>query len=359
MAKVTQICEYRDVIDVRSPDEYRLDHIPGAVNLPVFSNSERARIGTLYKTDPLSARRLGAALFSANIVAYLKKDFMDCPADWAPLIYCARGGQRSGGMVEVLRRIGWRASQLDGGYKAYRHYVINAIDAGAQQQWIVIAGKTGTGKTRLLTALANTGAQTMDLEQLANHRGSVFGESEQAVQPSQRQFESRLAARFAELQQTRPVFIEAESRKIGAIHLPSGLLTTIRRAPTLYLSAPLAARVRYILEDYNFFRQTPERFTAALNRLKPFAGNKRLAGWQSLYNAEQWPQLISELLTDFYDIGYEKSLHKNYTGASTSLELDPGDIAAVATMAESLCRRYDPSAEKAAKRAAGRGVPLR
>lgn len=343
MAQVNQIAEYRSIIDARSPAEYAEDHIPGAINLPAFSNTERAAVGTLYKNDPFAARRYGAALFTANIAKYLGDGLATQPPDWAPLVYCARGGQRSGGMVEVLRRIGWQAEQLNGGYKAYRQHVISTLqDSARRYRWIVIAGKTGVGKTRLLAALHTIGAQVVDLEAMANHRGSVFGAAATEAQPAQRKFETRLYAALTSLTANMPVFIEAESRKIGSIHIPAELLAAIRAAPTIRLHAAIAARVKYILDDYNDFCCNKERFTSTINKLKVFAGNARIAAWQAQYQAGAWQELVQQLLTDFYDIGYEKSLRANYPTAykTAPLQIDPNDDASVQQLAQEINCRF-------------------
>lgn len=349
MAKPAQIGEYRDIIDARSPAEYAEDHIPGAVNLPAFSNSERAAIGTLYKADPFAARRQGAALFTANVAQHLGSALAGRPPDWRPLVYCARGGQRSGGMVEVLRRIGWRAEQLAGGYKAYRQHVIATIrDCTPRLRWVVIAGKTGVGKTRLLAALARIGAQVVDLEQMANHRGSVFGTPDGEEQPAQRRFETRLCAALAALKEGTPVFIEAESRRIGSIHLPAELLAAIRSARAVRLEAALAARVQHILRGYKMFCDDAAHFNRTIDRLKPFAGNARITHWRAQHEQGEWQPLVADLLANFYDIGYEKSLRANYAAAyaSAPLEVNPNDEAQLLQVArEVLCRcRQQPAA---------------
>ena len=326
MANAAQIGEYADIIDTRTPAEYAEDHIPGAINIPALGNAERAEIGALHRTDPHLARRRGAALFTANLARHLGEGALaQRPPDWAPLVYCARGGQRSGGMVEVLRRIGWQAEQLSGGYKAYRHYVLATLRAAATHcKWRVVAGKTGTGKTRLLNALRARGAQAIDLEELAAHRGSVFG-AEERPQPSQRRFETMLCAECRKLDFAKPVFIEAEGRKIGVLHTPAPLLAAMRAAPAIRLEAPLQARVAYLLSEYKTFCEDAKMFAASLEKLRPHAGHERLAEWQTRYAAGAVAEVVEDLLANFYDIGYEKSLQKNYAGVKKAevVEMNP------------------------------------
>ncbi|MCH9704708.1 MAG: tRNA 2-selenouridine(34) synthase MnmH [Proteobacteria bacterium] len=342
MANPKQINEYKDIIDARSPAEYAEDHIPGAINVPAFNNDERAAVGTLYKNDAFTARRVGAALFTANLAKHLNDTFAQQSADWAPLIYCARGGQRSGGMVEILRRIGWQAEQLNGGYKAYRQYIMTALqEKPAQLNWHVIAGKTGCGKTRLLTALQHLGAQVIDLEKLAHHRGSVFGAALTHAQPSQRKFETQLCAALNNMDTTLPVFVEAESRKIGCIHLPAQLLTAIRAATAIQLNVDIEARVRYILNEYQEFCADSQRFFATIDKLKVFTGNARIASWHAQHQSGAWQQLVHELLRDFYDIGYEKSSRANYANAThtDTVTLDPNNESDIVQAAETIYQR--------------------
>ena len=184
LAGLDRLDDFDEIIDVRSPLEFADDHIPGAVNAPVFSNDERARVGTLYRQSPFDATRLGAALAARNIAAHLDTTFADRPQGWRPLIYCWRGGKRSGSMTVMFNMIGWRARQLDGGYKTYRRATLDLLDTlPPTLRLIVLTGPTGSGKTRLLDALAQAGAQTLDLEALAAHRGSLLGAWPGMAQP--------------------------------------------------------------------------------------------------------------------------------------------------------------------------------
>ncbi len=186
------------VIDVRSPAEFADDHIPGAVNLPVLNDDERVQVGTVYKqVHPFEARKLGAAMVSRNIARHLDEHFAGHPNGYRPLVYCWRGGQRSGSLATVLGQIGFRVTVLAGGYKTYRGEVLDGLrDAAERVQLRVLAGRTGSGKTAVLRAVAAAGGQTLDLEELACHRGSLLGAEPGQPQPPQRLFESRLFERF-------------------------------------------------------------------------------------------------------------------------------------------------------------------
>ena len=250
---------FDDVLDARSPAEFAEDHVPGALSLPVLDDAERARIGTLYKQEsPFTAKRLGAALVSRNIARHLEGAIAGRPKQWRPLVYCWRGGKRSGALAHVLREVGWDAHTLEGGYRAYRRYVVERL-AGLPQglEFRVIHGATGCGKSRLLRALAQAGAQVLDLEELAAHRGSVLGQLPGTPQPSQKLFESRLQATLAALERARPVYVEGESRKIGQLQVPQALIEAMRGSACILLEAGTAARVELLMDEYRHFFTDP------------------------------------------------------------------------------------------------------
>jgi tRNA 2-selenouridine synthase len=186
------------VIDVRSPSEFAEDHIPGAINLPVLNDEERTRVGTIYKQlNPFEARKVGGALVSRNIARHLEDHFADQPKEYRPLLYCWRGGQRSGSFALVLSQIGFRVAVLSGGYKTYRGEVLDGLrELPTRFEFRILAGATGNGKTALLRAIAAAGGQILDLESLASHRGSLLGRELGSPQPSQKWFESQLHARL-------------------------------------------------------------------------------------------------------------------------------------------------------------------
>ena len=323
VVSVSAIGDFDEIIDVRSPAEYAEDCIPQAINLPALQNNERAVVGKLYQDDPFAARKRGAGLLAANLARHLEGVLSSRPVSWRPLIYCWRGGQRSGAVVETLRRIGWPAAQLTGGYKAYRAAVLSGLKTLAtKKHWFVIAGKTGVGKTLLLNNLK--GVDTLDLENLANHRGSVFGG--RGAQPSQRKFESTLYAALAKITNNdAPAFVESESRKIGLLHMPSALLTAMRQAPVIHIRADLQDRVSYIRAEYDDYIKDEKMFNDTVSQIAVYAGIKHTATWRDMHKQGRYDELVADLLVSFYDVGYEKSLIANYAAIDekSSITINP------------------------------------
>ncbi|MFN3956317.1 MAG: tRNA 2-selenouridine(34) synthase MnmH [Tepidimonas ignava] len=299
------------VLDARSPAEYAQDHIPGAVSAPVLSDDERRIVGTLYKQrGPFEARRLGGVWVARNIAQHVQRLMADKPAAWRPLVYCWRGGQRSGAFVLWLRQIGWAAAQLQGGYKAYRRWVVQQLDAlPPRLTWRVLAGPTGSGKTRLLHALAQQGAQVLDLEGLAHHRGSILGAwPDGQPQPSQKAFDSALVDALRRLDPTRPVWVEAESRKIGTVQLPATLADAIQRAPRVELEVPFAARLALVRQDYAWLGRDPEALAQRLAALRGLHPNDTLQRWQQWARQGRLDELFAELMALHYDPLYRRAL---------------------------------------------------
>lgn len=302
------------IIDVRSPSEFAEDHLPGAINCPVLDDAQRIEVGTLYKqVSPFEAKKVGAALVAANIARHLQEHFLSQAKGWRPLVYCWRGGQRSGAMTTVLRAIGWDAKQLEGGYKAYRRFVVDqlAIRPSDFRFWIV-KGPTGSAKTRVLHAMAEQGAQILDLEALAGHKGSVLGQVPDTRQPSQKTFETALLDRLNQLDPARPVYVEAESRKIGSVHLPECLIESMRASPGVAIDAAREVRVAYLLRDYGYFMADPAYVLQRIATLQQFCGEKKLQEWQALVLNRQWDSFVEALLADHYDPLYKRSQRSNY-----------------------------------------------
>lgn len=308
LADLSQLGEFDCIIDVRSPSEYAEDHIPGAVNYPVLSDEERIEVGTLYKqVSPFAARKVGAARVSRNIARYLEGPLAEYGKSWRPLVYCWRGGQRSGAFTHILREIGWSARKLEGGYKTWRHLVLNELEQlPLRLSFRVIAGPTGSGKSRLLEALAAQGAQVLHLEALAAHKGSVLGELPTQRQPTQKQFETQLYATLAACDPVRPIFVEAESRVIGRLRLPLALHEAIGRSPRWRVEAPLAERIAFLLRDYDYLQQ-PEILANMLARLLEARGRETVAGWQAQAQMGAFAELVGDLLVAHYDPLYAKS----------------------------------------------------
>ena len=314
VATVAQLTEFDAIIDARAPGEFAEDRLPGALSMPVLDDAERARVGTLYKqVSSFEAKKLGAALVSKNIARHIEEHLLDKPKSWRPLVYCWRGGQRSGAFSHILREIGWDAHRLLGGYKSWRQHVIEQLALlPPQVEFRVVSGATGSGKSRLLEALAKRGGQILHLEELAAHKGSVLGNLPGQPQPAQKGFESQLLAALSALDPARPVFVEAESRKIGRLQVPDALLAAIRGAPGLRIEAPLAARVEFLLRDYDYAVADPAWLVERLGHLKGLQSNETLAHWRALIDARDFPALVEELLTRHYDALYQRSQAHNY-----------------------------------------------
>jgi len=312
------------IIDVRSPAEFALDHIPGSINCPVLDDAERAQVGTLYKqVSPFSARRVGAALVASNISKHISALFSEQPKEWKPLVLCWRGGQRSGSMTHVLRAVGWNAHQLPGGYKTWRSHVIQQLESlPAHFSFRAICGPTGSGKSLLLKALKEIGAQVLDLEGLAAHRGSVLGDLPNQPQPAQRMFESQLCLALKQLDPSRPVFVEAESRKIGTLHLPESLMLAMRGSPCVRIQAGVESRVDLLIREYHHFLNDLEMLETTLGRLHHLHGKAKIEEWMSWARAGQFEDLVNILLTEHYDPLYFRSSNGNYSQLAEGLVLE-------------------------------------
>jgi len=335
VARVHEIDLFDEVIDVRSPAEFAEDHLPRAASFPVLDDDERARIGTLYKqVSPFDSKKLGAALVSRNIARHLEESFAQRAKGWRPLVYCWRGGKRSGAMTHVLREVGWQAAQLDGGYKAYRREVIAQLARLPRGfRYLVLCGETGSAKSRLLEALAERGAQVLDLERLAAHRGSVLGNLPDAPQPSQKAFETGVWDALRKLDPDRPVFVEAESKKIGQLQVPDALLETMRAAECVRVEAPVAARVRFLIEEYRHFLADPAVLKAQLDCLTALHGREVIARWQGAADRGEWEALVADLLENHYDPAYRRSTDRNYARLGAAHVLRPRELSAPAIAA--------------------------
>lgn len=310
----SSINDFDVIIDVRSPAEFALDHIPGAINLPVLNNEERIEIGTLYKqVSPFAAKKLGAAYVSRNIANHLEQVLLDHPREWRPLIYCWRGGERSGAFTHILNRIGWKAMQLEHGYQGFRRLVIDQLDQAAQRfTFQVICGMTGSGKTRILQEIQNHGQQVLDLEALAIHRGSVLGNEPQIDQPSQKGFETNLWSALNAMDSTKIVYVESESKKVGGLHIPDAVMESIRKGKCIELRSNTATRVSWLLREYEHFLSDPENFKAKLSLLISRYGKVQIEKWHEDVDQGKFEELVEELLVKHYDPSYQSSIVRNF-----------------------------------------------
>jgi tRNA 2-selenouridine synthase len=318
-----ELARHPERIDVRTPAEFAEDHVPGALNCPVLTNDERTEVGTLHASSPFEARKLGAALISRNVAGIVER-FRGQPREWAPLVYCWRGGQRSRALAHVMNEIGWRAAQLEGGYRAYRRHVIAELErVPALFAYRVICGLTGSGKSRLVDALAAEGAQALDLEGLAKHRGSLLGDLPGEPQPSQKRFESLLLDALLRFDPAGPVFVESESKRIGRLQVPDALLARMRTAECARVDLPREARIALLKDEYGHFLADPALLAQRLEPLAPLLGRDLLARWAALAEAGDFDTLVGELLDRHYDPMYRRSIGGNFPAIERAIPIEP------------------------------------
>lgn len=286
--------------------------MPGAINCPVLDDQQRAEIGTKYvQESPFIARKDGAVLVARNIAMHIEEKFSDKEKNWHPLIYCWRGGQRSGAMQTILRQVGWNATLLKGGYKAYRSNVLVQLDDLVKQfKYVAIGGPTGSGKTMLLKIMATLGAQVLDLEGMAGHKGSVLGHAPTAPAQSQKSFDTQLVKALSAFDSAFPVYVETESRKIGMVHLPSGLHEAIKKTSVVILEVPMEERIKFLCNDYTWCIEHPEKLKEKLSRLKKVRGKETIEKWFEMIDLKNWEALTQDLLEVHYDPLYKKSGNK-------------------------------------------------
>ena len=343
--RVTDIPAFDTVIDARSPAEFALDHIPGAINCPVLDDDERRIVGTLYKqTGTFEARRVGGAMVAANLAKHLREHFHDRPANWRPLVYCWRGGLRSGSMVMWMRLVGWDAQQLAGGYKSYRHHVVERLATLCPQLDLrVICGATGSAKTRVLHALHARGAQVLDLEQAAAHKGSMLGHLPGVPQPSQKQFETRIVSVLDTIDPARPLYIEGESARIGRLALPLPLVQRLRAADCIEIDATAEARLAYLLRDYAYLGDDREALADVLARLKDLHGKEVVQRWQQWARERALSPLFAELIERHYDPHYARSQARHFKHWAARRVVPAGELTeqGVGALAEALLALED------------------
>ncbi|ABD56395.1 tRNA 2-selenouridine(34) synthase MnmH [Jannaschia sp. CCS1] len=313
------------IIDVRSPAEFAEDHVPGAVNMPVLSNAERAEVGTIYTQEsPFKARKIGATRVARNAATAIETHLLDREGGWQPLVYCWRGGQRSGSFTSILQQIGWRAQVLEGGYQSWRRHVVAQLYEGTLPVKLIrLDGYTGTAKTELIKRVAPLGAQTLDLEGLACHRGSVLGDID-GDQPAQKGFETALLSELSALDPAKPVLIEAESARIGTLRLPPALWVAMKDSPRIVVEAAPHHRARFLAEAYVDLFHDTQALTDRLNHLRPHAGHATVDHWLSLLQTNQPQALAQALVTDHYDPAYAR-LTKSKSAAPIAT-IDAGDL---------------------------------
>ena len=333
--------EFDAVLDARSPAEHGLDRLPGAWSTPVLDDAERVQVGTMHKqVGPFEARRVGAALVARNIASLLEGQLADRPRGWRPLVYCWRGGNRSGALATVLARVGWPAHVLEGGYKAYRARVVADLQTlPARLQFVVLAGRTGSGKTALLERLAARGLQVLDLEALAVHRGSLLGLPPGAEQPPQKRFESQVWEALRRFDPARPVIVESESKKVGERQVPDALIAAMRASPCIVVEAGRSLRARLLLADYTHFVHDPDALRARLAPLAALHGHATIAEWHALIDAGHWTGFVEALLERHYDPAYDRSMNRNFVRLAQAPVVTLASADALEAAADEIARR--------------------
>lgn len=327
---VARLADFSAIIDARSEDEHAEDHLPGAMNWPSLNNAERKLVGTLYKqVSPFEAQKRGAALVAANIARHIERNVLDKPKNWQPLVYCWRGGKRSNSLALVLAQIGFKVSVVEGGYKAFRQVVLAGLPAlAAGLTYRVVCGPTGSGKTRLLQALRAAGGQVLDLEALASHRSSVLGMIPGQPQPTQKRYDTLLWDALRGFDPTRPVYVESESKKVGNLAVPEGLMAAMRASPCLDMQLPEDERVALLLEDYDFFVRDTALFRDRLDALTALRGKAVVQEWKDAVAEGRLEDVVRALLRQHYDPGYAQSMSRNFTQYANARRIMAADRSA-------------------------------
>lgn len=321
---LNRLNEFDAIIDARSPGEFALDHLPNAVNWPSLNDDERIAIGTMYKqVNAFEAKKRGAALVARNAAHHIETHLLDAPKQWRPLLYCWRGGNRSGAQATILSAIGFHVTLLEGGYKAFRAALLTHIpEQVARLKWRVIAGPTGVGKTHLLHALKAQGHQILDLEGLANHRSSVLGLLPGQTQPTQKHFEMKLWHALQQLDSDRVVYVESESKRVGNVTVPESLIKAMRASPCVDIRMSVEQRVSLLMRDYDHFVQDTEHFSERLQTLVALLGHATIDRWQSMIDANQVAGVVQELLNLHYDPKYFESMGRNFQHYATAPQVE-------------------------------------
>jgi len=309
------------VIDVRSPGEFAQGHIPGAINIPLFDDAERAIVGTLYvKSGQDKAILKGLDIAVPKVGLYVNSLKAICSTGLV-LLYCWRGGMRSALLSEVLSKAGYEVAVLSGGYKAYRHFIRDGLARPAKV--VVLGGFTGSGKTEILKAIALQGEQVVDLEQLACHKGSVFGALGQSPQPTNEQFENNLYVQWDRLDLTRPVWLEDESRMIGTITLPDPVVEHLSNGVLIRAELDAAIRINRLVNEYAGFDKP--LLAGAINKISERLGGTRMKEALRALENDRF-EVVAAIILAYYDKAYLFSMTKRKNKSGRDIQISGQDI---------------------------------
>lgn len=326
-------------IDVRSPKEYTKGHIPHAVNLPLFNDEERAVIGTLYKqTGRNEAIEKGLEIVGPKMAEFVR--FVKPLAKENKIfVHCWRGGMRSGSMAWLFDTMGYEVYTLRNGYKAYRHQVIG--DLGAPRNYIILSGRTGSGKTAILHKLKERGEQIIDLERIANHKGSAFGALGEPPQPTTEQFENEVHLAFSRLDTTRPIWLEDESKNIGRCYITNELWANMLLSPVIGIDIPLEVRVKHLVTDYA--GQPISGLQESIEKIERRLGNEAMKQALKALEEKNFEE-VARVTLHYYDKAYDHGLNARGHKNITRIAFETGDMDAIveSLMKNSLYKRLLP-----------------
>jgi len=316
---------------MRSPSEFAIGHILGAINIPIFSDEERIEVGTVYRQVGIEpAKELGLSIASGKLPIIVSQIQSFYKTGRSVIVYCWRGGMRSKSIVTVLNLMGIQALQLVGGYKAYRRHVLDClINFKIQPKIIVLCGSTGVGKTSLLQILKGKNIPVIDLEKLANHRGSVFGKIGLGQSTTAHFFDANLLAELECLNEQSYIIVECESKRIGNVYLPECLCEAMRTGIQILVHTNIETRISRLIAEYTDFNETHStEIVASLRALTKRLGAEKISELLSDFDQGNLRNVVSILLTNYYDplYGYDKLEKKNYSLAVNCNDLEVASI---------------------------------
>jgi tRNA 2-selenouridine synthase len=318
-------------IDVRSPKEFTKGHIPHAVNLPLFNDEERTKIGTIYKqigrNEAIEAGLEIAGPKMAGFVRFAKP----LAKENKIFVHCWRGGMRSGSMAWLLDMMGYEVYTLHQGYKAYRNHVLNEL--GRQANYIILGGRTGSGKTAILLALREKGEQIIDLERIAHHKGSAFGALGEDPQPTPEQFENNVYCRFSKLDAGKPIWLEDESKNIGKCYIPNGMWAAMSASPMVVIDMPLEVRVERLIKDYS--GQPIGGLKESVEKLERRLGNEAMKQALQALEGKDFAE-VARIALRYYDKAYDHGMKARNAKNITLLSFEKDDMEEIAIRLQGL-----------------------